>query len=240
MLDTTRPLAEYDQVVACYLGEGANPVPILSAQADVVTPQGLHLPLALFDDGQHLDGAASDGIAAATMSGLSLEEGLHTISVQAQGILDSGWPVQRLAQGRFVSPKKTGGFTGHFAETPVDIGQDGGYDSLLIDCEIDFPEKGTYHLSGLLLAASDVAVATASVLVNDVPAGRMKFTLIFDGKEIHTAGLNGPYRLADLTLTLLEGVHVPVGYRGIAYTTAAYKADDFAVIPTSVSTWRSY
>lgn len=240
VLDTTRPLAEYDQVVACYLGEGANPVTILSAQADVVTPQGLHLPLALFDDGQHLDGAASDGIAAATLSGLLLEEGLHEVSVKALGLLDSGWPVQRLAQGQFVSPKKVGGFTGYFDETPIDKGQDGGYDSLLIDCEIDFPEKGTYHLSGLLLAASDVAVATASVLVNDVPAGRMKFTLIFDGMEIHTAGLNGPYRLADLTLTLLEGIHVPVDYRGIAYTTMSYKADDFATIPTTVESWKGY
>ncbi len=129
---------------------------------------------------------------------------------------------------QFEKPPLPARFSGTASEEVVDKDLDGLFDLLRITVPVEVDLAGSYQLAGGLYAG-DLFVAQASGRL-DLPAGKGKVTLRFDGQAIRQAGFDGPY-----TVVLYLSAQAP-GRPGIgAYLppdtlevhTKAYKASDF-------------
>lgn len=125
------------------------------------------------------------------------------------------------------------------SENAVDIDEDGLYDLLIIKVPVMVYEPDEYSLDAYLYDREDREVAW-SIDHQSLTEGRNEMRLVFDGKEIERSGLDGPYRLKNLTLTRgssstrLEICH----HLPWVYTTSVYDSSEF-VDPASDTRWLS-
>ncbi len=119
--------------------------------------------------------------------------------------------------------------SGTYSDRVVDTDGDGLYDKLVIDVWVDVEVPGEYSVTANLCDWQGRIVGW-SIDHSNLSAGEQKLTLEFDGKIIRRIGLDGPYRLENLTLTrgsASTGIEI-CQYMPWAYTTAVYDSDEFS------------
>ncbi len=123
-------------------------------------------------------------------------------------------------------------FTGGYTDVGVDANGDSFFEQLHIQVGVYVTATGHYALSGAL---ADTAGATIvwTYITPTLTAGAHFLALDFDGAAIGGHGVDGPYKLTDLTLTLYDAALtrplVSVAQRD-AYRTTAYSAARFATL----------
>ncbi len=120
------------------------------------------------------------------------------------------------------------GLTGNYSDRGIDINGDGKFEYLNIDVGVQIEYPGEYSLNGYLYDHNDKEVVW-SVDHRNFTYGEHTMQLAFDGKTIQKRGLNGPYRLGNLSFTWGSATMglIPCARLDDAYETALYNSSDF-------------
>ncbi|MEO1415615.1 MAG: T9SS type A sorting domain-containing protein [Bacteroidota bacterium] len=175
----------------------------------------------LFDDGQHGDGVANDGIYGNSLAQAFSSDFLAVeVSASYQGF--SLYERTSVAYG-----VQMGTFADTYQETTVDEDNDRLIDGLAITVGLNIQDElRGIVVTGKLVDASGDFIVTATLNETQTQTGPLNVVLSFGGEEIAQKGLDGPYTLSDLQLIDLETGEV-VDERQTAYTTSAYLATQF-------------
>ncbi|MGD2072187.1 MAG: hypothetical protein PVG65_01705 [Candidatus Thorarchaeota archaeon] len=125
------------------------------------------------------------------------------------------------------APKSS--FTGSFDDYGEDYDEDGTYDVLVIEVQVNITESGYYDISIMGLVSSEerlIYMLDEEKERFDGP-GLYWVTLMFPGEEIYDSGQDGPYRLYRVFMESDQGLvtlYEP-------YTTDSYSYTDFDVPP---------
>jgi hypothetical protein len=122
----------------------------------------------------------------------------------------------------------------------IDLDQDGYFDQLVVEIEVQATQPGTYWLQGQLGVDNHVQTLSkagglidSSVVRADMTTGIVKVQFVFDGLRISAAKVDGPYVLKYLSITNVddpgpdEFVNDSLGLWVSPYTTSVYRADEF-------------
>jgi pimeloyl-ACP methyl ester carboxylesterase len=224
-------------VVAGALRKDGVPLLGAAAQAIVEMPDGTTHLLPLHDDGLAGDTVANDGIYSGQLTETS-QPGNYEIALQTFGTaLSVPSSFSREAYSLVTVSRSSSSFAGSYRDHGLDTDGDGLFDQFLVDANLNVTDAGHYRIFGVL---SDTEGNTheASV-VTDLPAGPATVTLSFDGEEIFTNRVNGPYTLSTIRLVeegdILaeeEGIELlPVASQTDAFRTAAYDYHQFQHAP---------
>lgn len=121
------------------------------------------------------------------------------------------------------------GLTGNYSDSGIDINGDGIFEYLNVDVGVKIEYPGEYSLNGYLYDSSKREVVW-SVDHENLSYGNHTMQLVFDGKTIQKSGMNGPYRLGNLSFawgSATLGI-IPCAKLDDAYETAFYNFSDFA------------
>jgi probable HAF family extracellular repeat protein len=196
--------------------------------AEVLRPDGAVDRLALFDDGLHSDGSASDGVYANTYEPATAA-GIYNVRYGAAGINSAGHAFQRLDADTFQVASGGAALTGAYADSGLDLGPPPGLEEVEVEIGVNVAVAGQYAVSAVLTdeAGNEVAAATAPSL--SLPAGPATFTLRFDGDALRRSGVNGPYVLTNVALWDDSGeLSIRSDHATNAHTTAPYGHGDFS------------
>lgn len=114
---------------------------------------------------------------------------------------------------------------GPYADAAADTNGDGHPDVLRVEAGINVEQAGTYSLSGSLLDPTGSFVAQATTTTEFLTAGPGTARLDFEGADIQAHGVDGPYRLSGMELSLTDSGIVDTALD--VHKTAAYKARQF-------------
>ncbi len=159
------------------------------------------------------------------------------IATLKSGIQDAvGNPTEGDFSWAFTTGKETDntlGFTDAYFDYGVDSNGDGLYEQLVILAGVQLTAADIYTLTGTLADADGVEITRSSAYASYLP-GSQFLKLVFDGAAIGGHGVDGPYRLTNLTLCNTEetGSKLPLGFLSgdDLYQTFAYTADQFPAV----------
>lgn len=121
-------------------------------------------------------------------------------------------------------------FTGVYSDYGLDENNDGLYDWLIIEVEVEITKAGRYCICGQLYDKDGKKTSGSPCQCDDLNLGKNKVNLDFYGMKLYRFKEEGPYRLGYITLEEMR----PKGEKDIrhdtledAYTTAVYKYTDF-------------
>jgi hypothetical protein len=186
--------------VQATLDTSGAPISGASVSAAVLRESGAVVnSLTLYDDGQHGDGAACDGVYGGSFT--AGDPGSYTVSVLATGASPLGNFNRETSVSFSVgSPGTT--ISGPFVEAAPDADGDGAYDSLDFSFTASVPATGSYTCLGDLLASDGSIVTHAIATVPANAAGSFPITLSFSGLDIYRHAKLGPYTLTNLRITV--------------------------------------
>jgi hypothetical protein len=194
-----------------------------TVSAIVNLPDRTRLTVPLADDGLSGDGIAGDGVYGTTFTNTT-QSGFYTFLVQG---LVPGGPGSREELALATVSSSRSSFDGSFGDAGRDVNGDGLFDALDVNVGVDVTEAGTYRVSGRLTDASGTLIDATSSVVG-LSAGAQTVTLVFSGTTIADRGIDGPYRIRNLSLLEVgPDNELVVDQIGDAYETAAYAASDF-------------
>lgn len=182
------------------------------------------VPLTLFDDGNHSDVGAADGVYANVFDQTS-DNGEYTIRVV--GVGPAGSPFSR--EGELLTTISAGSssIAGPHSSNGVDDDGDGLYNRLdaIVGLDIDIP--GIYRLAGDLYGPDGAEIGTALAQEN-LSIGAQAVILSFNGFEIFSSGIDGPYSLTNVVLAEIHGEMIAeVDEETDLHTTADFAYRDF-------------
>jgi hypothetical protein len=195
---------------ATWTGTGSTAALQFDGLAGTVGPYTLQEASLLNVDGEAIDWA----VEVYTTQQVTRAEGRTHISDQAD------WG-EVLVQD--ISP-------GPYADAGVDLDDDGLYDLLEIDVDIEVEEAGLHRLEGWLEGPGGALVSWASTEPVSLTEGVQLITLAFSGPAINAHRADGPYTLVALKLIGGAGYNV-LDEVDIAYTTSVYTYDQFDSLP---------
>lgn len=117
-------------------------------------------------------------------------------------------------------------FTNDYVDYGIDTDGDGLYDYLTLDVDVNVITAGNYSLMGYLYDANGREIVW-SIDYGSLDVGDHSLHLDFDGKNIQMHGVNGPYYLKNLILSLSGENLTLIDYIPDAYHTSAYNYSDF-------------
>ncbi len=203
--------------------DAATPVSGGVVNAVIHRPDGVTEPLALYDDGQHSDGAANDGVFGAQYNQTNLG-GKYGIQLTAEGTYASE-PYTRSAAAIFTIAPATAALVNQYQDAGVDEDGNGRYEWLEVQAEIQVTEPSTYTLSAEIYQG-DSFVAHASSRLYLSPGAQL-IPLRFSGDAIFASQLDGPYQVRNVLLTDSATTTVLVEAADNVHTTAPYHYEDF-------------
>ena len=206
------------------LQEDGKPVPGAKVSAEVYTAPRQRTSLILYDDGQHGDDSANDGVYSNVWQAAGAG-GYYPFFVSATGL----WGGQRFARGYEgvipVSPD-TASLTDYHLEEAEDSNRDGKYERLKIIIGVKVVKESRFLLAARLLDGNQREIA-ATVLPVTLRPGLHAVTLPFAGELIHRYGADGPYFVGHLVLMDASGAAIRLDQRP-GFLTAHYRWRDFA------------
>lgn len=116
--------------------------------------------------------------------------------------------------------------TGSYSDAGVDSDGNGRYNHLHLSAGVDVLTAGLYSLVGTLNDRDDNAITWASQSYS-LTTGAHTATLDFDGLDIGSHGVDGPYTVT--TLSLLDASGSRLSFEPGVYTTTAYAYTSFEV-----------
>jgi hypothetical protein len=183
--------------------------------------------LAFHDDGAQGDRIAGDNIYTGQFTAPD-DNGYLEIFVQA-----TKGNIVRFDSMSVSVVAQTATILGVENERAVDANGNGFFDELQIDVAIDVLEVGQYSIYSDLYAGNGEKVADGVFTTlgrEPLATGVQTVTLIFDGKTLREAGLDGPYMLDYLDVKHIADEFyfaMTVDFARTVYTTTAYTADQF-------------
>ncbi|MCB0031290.1 MAG: hypothetical protein KDE28_25445, partial [Anaerolineales bacterium] len=199
--------------------------PILGATVagTITLPDDSQIAVSLFDDGNHDDGAADDGVYGVQQQ-FSGPGGLYSLVITATGSY-SGELFTRNHNSVIMVATTGSALTGNYSDRGIDTTGDGRFEYLAVGVEIDVSEASTYTLSASLYQGT--TFIGHSNLVFHAEPGTVTPELLFAGADIIAAGLDGPYDLRNLMLADTAGATILIDVVDEPYTTGAYTVQDF-------------
>ena len=197
---------------------------------------GVTTPLAFVDDGTGGDTTAGDGIYTAQFNAPDATGRDPYFPVGLYGVTTD---TTRYAMATLLVRPQTARLTASIAEGTRDTAGRGLFDALVLTPTVYVSQTGRYRLSGDLVDAEGVVIATALTQYgyDDAPlaVGEQPMPLVFDGPAIRMHGVDGPYRLTGVALSDENNVPVVVELAQDVYTTTAYAATAFVNPPLGVT-----
>ncbi len=119
-------------------------------------------------------------------------------------------------------------------ESALDNDNNGRYDQLQVAIPVDVRSAGSYNVSLNLVAPDGSVVVSSSAGAVQLAAGGSTLTVNFDGAAIGRRGLDGPYRVADLSVqNSASGSYLG----SVLAATRPYLAGDFEGGPTCTASF---
>ncbi len=176
---------------------GAGAGRIERAEMEVTSPSGKTHRVAMFDDGQHEDGAAGDGIFGAAFT--ASEAGSHVAQVIVEGVDRHGNRVLRTAEHLMAFVKPTLSLAGSRATA---VAAKSATPRLTINIPVTAPKNASHYRSYAEVWGRDAhgkAVPVAWVGGMVTPA-KGNFGLGFDERWIAKSGAQAPFELRNLRI----------------------------------------
>lgn len=150
--------------------------------------------------------------------------GYLEITITAEGN-DNGVDFTRQTDLLAVVMAQDAQFAGDYDDQPEDEDGDGLYEVLNFTLDVNVFNAGDYLVSALLVSNTGQRISSASVGAS-LSSGSATLTLPFNGDEIRSAQINGPYIVTDLQIIeIISGV--PSQIANNIYTTPAYAWNQF-------------
>jgi Tol biopolymer transport system component len=202
---------------------GATPVSGGAVTGIIRRPDGTVDYLVLYDDGQHHDGAANDGIFGAQYTKTNLG-GIYGLQLTAAGTYGDE-PYTRNATAVFTIAPNTVALTGQYSDAGVDSNGNGLYNWLEVQVGLYVSGASAYTLSAeIYQGATFVTHASNQVYLQP---GTQSVPLRFSGDAILASQLDGPYLVRNVILTDNATATVLVETADNVHTTAPYSYDQF-------------
>jgi pimeloyl-ACP methyl ester carboxylesterase len=187
----------------------------------------------LFDDGDHGDGRANDGVYANELPAPAAG-GYYPVTVAARGPLPHPPPQAREGRGggfarelsvfAVVSPESAR-LTGRYADRREDTDGDGHFERLVIEVGVEARQPGDFAVA-VRLTANDHEVARTVSPVH-LESGTQSVAVPLPARQFLVDASDGPYDLAEVTLMDTSGAAIIVDRAENVYRTPAYKVRDF-------------
>lgn len=204
------------------LRNGGAPILNATVTALISLPNNTRQQITLKDDGTGGDATANDGIYTASFASTALPGTYRTV-FQADRNAGGGllsFSRETLSSATVSSSSST--FTGAFTSTGVDTNGNSLFDKLSVQATLNITQNGAYRVVGTLADTSG-NLHTAKTIVS-LNTGTRTASLDFDGISLYAKRVNGPYRLA--SISLLEesnGESMPLDTRTDAHQTTAFE-----------------
>lgn len=227
--------------------DAAGRITELTLAPDVTTAQSgtWRVTLSLrSDDGRRVDDAT--GVAILPAGGGQVPVVLDGASLAEAGI-DGPWRVMDVlltdaADDSFVDLEETLGTTATyrvadlagdrvqigtvFTDRLVDPDGDGDPDILEVDGTVDVRTTGTYAINARLVSLDGEPLGEFATFTS-LPGGTSPFTLGFSGGAIGRSGIDGPYRVVDLSVYAVADQNDAFDFRIEAHRTQPYVSGEF-------------
>ncbi len=114
-------------------------------------------------------------------------------------------------------------FTGEYTDEGVDVNDDGFYEFLRVNPEVDVTAGGEFNIVAYLydITSNEVTLFNEAL---DLESGIYSVSIDFDGLSIREHGVDGPFTV---TFIMTNEFGDSIDYQYDAHTTAAYSHDDF-------------
>ena len=217
------PNQEAVVITASVTYSGSLPVAGGSASAQILPPDGITQTLALFDDGSHQDGATNDGVFGVIYD-QTAQGGVYGVLLTASGNYQTQ-SYTRTQTAFFTVAPASAGLNGSYADAGLDENGDSLYEWLGVDVGLTVSTPGTYTLSADIYAG-ETFITHAYVKVS-LEAGAQVVTLRFDGNEIRSQQLDGPYTVRNVLLLDESQGTLLIEAADYVYTTTNYQYRQF-------------
>jgi pimeloyl-ACP methyl ester carboxylesterase len=226
-------------VLKAQLTKAGQPVTGATVTAEVIQPDGQLVTVNLLDDGEHQDGIAGDGVYGAVLTNLT-EPGTYPFIVTAKGQTrqEEGTNFERSAMGSFKVASPAARLTGQYNDEGVDEDNDGLFEYLRVDLQVQVQQAGSFTLSGALADGSGRIITQASVSFEATSSGIVTVSLPFDGESIGNWGYSGRFQLRDIKLLhQTDRGWIIADVQEHPYDTKEYQANQF---PSTLSRQSHY
>jgi pimeloyl-ACP methyl ester carboxylesterase len=216
-------------VLKAQLMKASQPVTGATVTAEVIQPDGQSVTVNLLDDGEHQDGKAGDGVYGAVLTNLT-EPGTYRFIVTAKGQTrqEGGTNFERSAMGSFEVASPAARLTGRYTDEGMDEDNDGLFERLRVDVQVQIQQAGSFTLSGALADGAGRTITQTSVSFEATEAGVMTISLFFDGQAIGNWNYSGRFQLRDVTLLhRMDRGMVFADSHDHPYDTREYQANQF-------------
>jgi hypothetical protein len=186
-------------------------------------PDGAVHHLVLYDDGQHNDGAANDGVFGAQYGQTNLG-GLYGLHLTAEGTY-ADEPYTRNATAVFTIAPNTAALTGQYSDAGVDVNGNGLYNWLEVQVGLHVTGASTYTLSAEIYHGSTFVAHASNRLY--LQPGTQSVPLRFSGDTIRARQLDGPYLVRNVIVTDNAMTTILVETSDNVHTTAPYLYEQF-------------
>lgn len=217
---------------AALVNQGVSIFDNIILEATATYPDDATVVLNFNDSGINGDQIANDGIYTTQFTAGNFSR--ESISVNFEATKDN---IMRYEDTSIPVSRQTANFQDVFEERVNDSDWDSFYDRLEITTSINVTEAGHYSVEASLIDmfGNQIGRGYYSTRRRDgvpsntpIESGTHLMTLEFDGDRIYNHGLDGPYRLTNLTIEDTTGGTFEVDSETeIFYTTQPYSFSDF-------------
>lgn len=200
-------------------GVGINGV---NVTAEIVRSDGVTVTVTLIDQGE--------GNYAANYT-LPNAPGYLNIAMVATGN-DNGTEFTRQSDLLAVIAPQDAQFTNVYSDQGNDDNGDSYYEYLNFSTQVDVTNPGDYIVSALLLSENGQLITNVAVDFF-LTTGTHTVVLPFDGDDIRSAKMDGPYTIANLQITEITS-GIPSQIIDDAWTTGYYDWEDFGSSPPDI------
>ena len=214
-------------MLGCRFGEVTSWVASAAAQVILMDDTNEIRRFTLYDDGQHEDAQAGDGLYAYVWTNVA-DVGVYSLLFNASGMRTDGCAFARVALPDLSVSMRKASFTGIWTNECENPDGDGRYKYLRASFEIVAETAGCFAVAAELRTTNSTLVQSVVSPSKQMTAGQTcVFDARFDGSLIRTEGANGPFLIGPCYALDVSNEMERVGLSGI-FTTAVYSADMFA------------
>ncbi|MEX2497685.1 MAG: choice-of-anchor X domain-containing protein [Wenzhouxiangellaceae bacterium] len=215
-------------IINAAIADSGNPVADAQASAIIEQPDGSILSQMLNDDGIGADEVAGDGIYTGVF-GDTAQAGMYRVAFEASRSGSASGPdFSREAFNIATVSESSSRFDGAFADFGLDSNGNGLFNQLVVEAGVNITDAGLYRIFGVLTDDND-NLHHANV-VTELDAGPNTISLGFDGEALFRNGVDGPFRLKQLSLSEEhpDGLNImPVDELIDAHSTGFYPFEAF-------------
>lgn len=195
----------------------------VEVKAVVYDPQHQAETVVLYDDGQHGDGLAEDGVFGGIWQAPA-RSGYYPVFLSARG-QGEGTPFAVGTEGVLIVASDAARLLGSYRAAPVDGDRDGVYEALRVDVALGVEQAGPFILSARMETVRGDPIGTVARPV-ELGRGLQWVALDFAGSWIARSGSNGPYIVTDVVLMDGQGAAILLDEDG-PWATEPYDGRDF-------------